>query len=181
MITAAWKTAMHYRDMSEVRANIARFDLPVEIYQPTILIPIYDDGRLVTRPEPLFFNYIFVRETSCELDPFELPTLLPIHWVIFGNEIATVSDELISTIEMQATSSAVETRQHFKSADFGEINKNKTVEIIGGAFGGTYGTILGAGPRGAVVFGNTIRRPSDEMHSGCERCQNYQRPTDFRN
>lgn len=152
MFTAQWKTAMHYGKISAVRANIARFELPVQIYQPTILIPVFEDGQLVTRQEPLFFNYIFVRETSREIDPFELPALLPIHWVIFGNEIATVSDDQIDAIQQRAATAAVETRQHFKSVDFGEINRGKTVEIISGAFGGTYGTILGAGPRGTAVL-----------------------------
>ncbi len=153
-------TAVHLGEIERLYRSLRLKKLSMEIYQPTVLVPIYSDAGIVQRPQPLYFNYLFVRDTG-GVDPEALPAMLPLRWVIFGGRIAILTDAQIDKIKASTERASVEIRKHVKSADFGDINRGRTVEIVGGAFGGTYGKVLNAGPRGSVVLEITfVGRPT---------------------
>lgn len=153
-------TSYHLGEIERLYRAIRLKKLRMEIYQPTVLVPIYTDSGLQQKPRPLYFNYLFVRDTG-GVDPEALPAMVPIRWVMFSGRIAVLSDAQIDRIRQTTEQAAVEIRKHVKSADFGDINRGRTVEIIGGAFGGTYGKVLNAGPRGSVVLEITfVGRPT---------------------
>ncbi|MGB5105553.1 MAG: hypothetical protein WBP42_02455 [Candidatus Zixiibacteriota bacterium] len=156
----SWMTAIHLGEIERLHRSLRLKKLEVEIYRPTVLVPIYTDRGLVQRPEPLYFNYLFIRDTG-GVDPEALPAMVPLRWVTFGGRIAILSEQQIDMIKSSTERASVEIRRHVKSADFGDINRGKYVEIVGGAFGGTYGKILSAGPRGSVVLEITfVGRPT---------------------
>jgi len=81
-------------------------------------------------------------------------------WVTFGGKIASVSDEIITEVKLRSLQVEDSARRHFKPVDFGELNKGERAEVVNGPFGGNYGIVVGAGPRGSVklhvnFFGRT--------------------------
>ncbi|MCK9568872.1 hypothetical protein M0R72_08025 [Candidatus Pacearchaeota archaeon] len=150
---------VHHGKFEEVGRQIARRKLTLDYYRPTVSVPVSIGDKIEWRQEPAFDHYLFVStripKTTIDLS---LPTLidyidrLPLSPVIFGNWIANITDEKLAEIQKGIEGMNATSKLRANAGDFAAAYIDKTVMITSGAFGGTFGQVLGAAGAGMIAI-----------------------------
>ncbi len=133
-----WKLATHLGEYELLAERLEQLSVPLEIYRPTVM------------GEPIFFDYLFARETA-SVNLADVSLWLPLYWVMFGRKIAALDDSEISKIRTFADLESRLAQRLASAEEFGSMYRDRVVEITTGVFGGIFGKVLRPGPRGTVV------------------------------
>ncbi len=133
-----WKLATHLGEYELLAERLEQLSVPLEIYRPTVM------------GEPIFFDYLFARETA-SVNLADVSLWLPLYWVMFGRKIAALDDSEIAKIRTFADLESRLAQRLASAEEFGSTYRDRVVEITTGVFGGIFGKVLRPGPRGSVV------------------------------
>lgn len=133
-----WKLATHLGEYELLAERLEQLSVPLEIYRPTVM------------GEPIFFDYLFARETA-SVNLADVSLWLPLYWVMFGRKIAALDDSEIAKIRTFADLESRLAQRLASAEEFGSLYRDRVVEITTGVFGGIFGKVLRPGPRGTVV------------------------------
>jgi hypothetical protein len=149
--------ATYYGKYERMLDQIDRQRLAVDLYRPTVVEPVSIGNHVEWRPVPAFEHYLFVStripKTGMELTLFQLIThvdQLPLSPVIFGNWIASITDKKLVEVRDLVEKMNVTSKLRGNAGDFAAAYIDKTVMITSGAFGGTFGQVIGAAGAGMI-------------------------------
>jgi hypothetical protein len=150
---------VHHDKYERVLSQIARHKLKVDLYRPMVAEPVDINGKIEWQEKPAFENYLFVStklpKTETELSLTRLIgyiNQLPLTPIILGEWIANITDEKLAEVRASVEKTNTVNRLRANSGDFASTYAGKTVQITSGAFGGTFGEVLGAAGAGMIAI-----------------------------
>jgi len=151
--------ATYYGKYERMLDQIDRQRLAVDLYCPMAAEPVEIGGKVAWRETPVFFEYLFVSakipKTNTELTLIQLLDYidrLPLMPVILGDWVANISDEKLAEVRASIEKMNTVSRLRSNSGDFASTYAGKTVQITTGAFGGTFGEVIGEAGAGMIAI-----------------------------
>lgn len=147
----SWLVATMSTKLETIMRRARRQDVPVDIYQPRLKIPVGKGNHLIYVMEPFLFDYIFLRMLE-DVDLGEVEERLRLHWITFGRRIATISQSEMDGLRALAESWTIRAGDRQDGRRFARRHKGQVVEVVNGIFGGTYGVVVAPGPGRTVTI-----------------------------
>lgn len=145
-----WLLTTYHCKYEQVFDQIARRNLTVDCYCPTINEPVDVGGRTEWQATPAYPNYLFVSmrlpKTDVELSPIQLIRYIgqvSVTPVILGNWIANITDEKLSEVRASVEKMNALSRCRANAGDFAVTYVGKIVLITSGKLGGILGQVTG--------------------------------------
>jgi hypothetical protein len=145
-----WLLATYHCKHEQVFDQIARRNLTVDCYCPTVDEPVDVGGRIAWHATPAFLNYLFVStrlpKTNTELSTVQLIRYIDqvsVSPVILGNWIANITDEKLGEVRASVEKLNALNKCRVNAGDFAVTYIGKIVLITSGKLGGILGEVTG--------------------------------------
>jgi len=151
--------ATYYGKYERMLDQIDRQRLAVDLYCPMAAEPVEIGGKVAWRERPAFYEYVFIstklKRSDAQLSYVQLIDYIdqiPLTPVILGDWVANISDEKLAEVRASIEKMNTVSRLRSNSGDFASTYAGKTVQITTGAFGGTFGEVIGEAGAGMIAI-----------------------------
>jgi len=151
--------AVHHGKFEQLERKIARDKLEIDLYRPMVDCVVDSGGRVQWQALPVFYDYLFVStvlNNGCTQLSFAqllyYISQLPLTPVTFGDRIASITDETLAPVRASVERMNAVNKCRANAGDFAATYAGRTVQITTGAFGGTFGEVIGEAGAGMIAI-----------------------------